>query len=126
MGLVFNMEELEDALSGISKKVSEQILDKALDAGAKPVLKAMDKNVPIDTSALKNSLGEIKKEGSKTNRKIHLGSTSTNRDIVERAYYQEYGNSSMNGKKWMKKSYNKSKDEATDAIASSLADNLFK
>lgn len=126
MGLVFNMEELEDALSGISKKVSEQILDKALDAGAKPVLKAMDKNVPVDTSALKNSLGEIKKEGSKTNRKIHLGSTSTNRDIVERAYYQEYGNSSMNGKKWMKKSYNKSKDEATDAIASSLADNLFK
>ena len=86
----------------------------------------MDKNAPVDTSALKKSLGEIKKEGSKTNRKIHLGSTSTNRKIVERAYYQEYGNSSMNGKKWMKKSYNKSKDEATDAIANSLADNLFK
>ena len=126
MGLIFNIEELEDALVGISKKASEQILDKALDAGAKPVLKSMDKNAPVDTSALKKSLGEIKKEGSKTNRKIHLGSTSTNRKIVERAYYQEYGNSSMNGKKWMKKSYNKSKDEATDAIANSLADNLFK
>lgn len=126
MGLIFNIEELEDALVGISKKASEQILDKALDAGAKPVLKSMDKNSPVDTSALKKSLGEIKKEGSKTNRKIHLGSTSSDRKIVERAYYQEYGNSSMNGKKWMKKSYNKSKDEAIDAIANSLADNLFK
>lgn len=126
MGLIFNMEELEDALVGITKRASEQVLDKALDEGAKPVLKAMDKNVPVDTSALKNSLGEIKKEGSKINRKIHLGSTSSDRKIVERAYYQEYGNSSMNGKKWMKKSYNKSKDEAIDAIANSLADNLFK
>ena len=126
MGLIFNMEELEDALAGINKKASEQVLDKALDAGAKPVLKSMDKNVPVDTSELKNSLGEIKKEGSKINRKIHLGSTSSDRKIVERAYYQEYGNSSMNGKKWMKKSYNKSKDEAIDAIANTLADNLFK
>lgn len=126
MGLIFDMEKLEDALAGINKKASEQILDKALDEGAKPVLKAMDKNVPIDTGELSDSLGEIKKEGSKTNRKIHLGSTSNDRKIVERAYYQEYGNSSMNGKKWMKKSYNKSKDEAIDVIANSLADNLFK
>lgn len=126
MGIKFDIEELEDALVGISKKASEQLLDKALDAGAKPVLKSMDKNVPVDTGALKRSLGEIKKEGNKLNRKIHLGSTSTDRKIVERAYYQEYGNSSMNGKKWMKKSYNKSKDEAIDAIANSLAKNLFK
>lgn len=126
MGIKFDIEELEDALVGISKKASEQLLDKALDAGAKPVLKSMDKNVPVDTGALKRSLGEIKKEGNKLNRKIHLGSTSTDRKIVERAYYQEYGNSSMNGKKWMKKSYNKSKDEAIDAIANSLTKNLFK
>ena len=126
MGLTFNLEELEDALTTIDKKTSEQLLDKALDAGAKPMLKSMDKNVPIDTGALKNSLGEIKKEGSKTNRKVHLGSTSSDRKIVERAYYQEYGNSSMNGKKWMKKSYNQAKDESIEAIADSLAKNLFK
>ena len=126
MGLIFNFEELEDALVSISKKASEQILDMALDAGAKPMLKSMDKNVPVDTSELKNSLGEIKKEGSKTSRKVHLGSTSTDRKIVERAYYQEYGHSSMNGKKWMKKSYNQSKDEAINAIGDLLAENLFK
>lgn len=126
MGLEFNFEELEDALTGLSKKASEQVLDRALDAGAKPVLDAMDKYVPVDTSDLKNSLGEIKKDGSKTNRKVHLGSTSTDRKIVARAYYQEYGNSSMNGKKWMKKSYNQSKDEAVNAIAKSLRENLLK
>ena len=87
---------------------------------------AMEKNVPIDTEALKNSLGEIKKEGNKINRKVHLGSTSNNREIVARAYYQEYGNSNMNGKKWMKKSYYQSKDEAIKAIGDSLAKDLFK
>jgi HK97 gp10 family phage protein len=126
MGIEFNFEELEDALVGISKKMGEDIIDEALDAGADIVLDSMNKNVPVDTGALKDSLGEIKKEGSKTNRKIHLGSTSTDRSIVERAYYQEYGNSSMNGKKWMKKSYNQSKDEAINAIGDSLAENLFK
>ena len=126
MGFTFNIEELEDALVGINKKASEELLDKALDSGAKPVLKSMDKNVPVDTEQLRKSLGEIKKEGSKTNRRVHLGSISTNRKIVERAYYQEYGNSSMNGKKWMKKSYNQSKEEAINAIGDYLAKNLFK
>lgn len=126
MGLEFNLEELEDALIGLSKNVSTQILDQALDEGAKPVIKAMNKNVPVDTRALKSSLGEIKKEGSNINRKIHLGSTSTNRKIIERAYYQEYGHSTMNGKKWMKKSYNQSKEDAINSIGDSLAKNLFK
>lgn len=126
MGLEFNFEELEDALVGMSKKASEQVLDNALESGANPVLKSMDKNVPVDTQALKNSLGEIKKEGSKANRKIHLGSISKDREIVERAYYQEFGHSSMNGKKWMKRSYNQSKDEAIEEIGNYLAENLFK
>ena len=126
MGIEFNFEELEDALVGISKKMGEAIIDEALDAGADIVLESMNKYVPVDTKALKKSLGEIKKEGSKTNRKIHLGSTSTDRSIVERAYYQEYGNSSMNCKKGMKKSYYHSKDKAIKAIGDSLAENLFK
>ena len=125
MGLKFDFSDLEDALVGISKKASEQILDNALDAGAKPILKSMDKNVPVDTGKLKGSLGVIKKEGSGVNRKIHLGSTSADREIVARAYYQEYGNSNMNGKKWLKKSYNQSKEDAINAIGDSLAKNLF-
>lgn len=126
MGFTFSTEELEQELVSMSKKLQNEVLDEALNEGAKPVIKAMDKNVPIDTGELSDSLGEIKKEGSSTNRKIHLGSTSTKRKVVERAYYQEYGNSSMLGKKWMKKSYEQSKDEAVEAIADSLTKNLFK
>lgn len=126
MGLKFNFEELEDSLVGLNKNVSIQILDQALDEGAKPVIKAMNKNVPVDTGKLKRSLGEIKKDGNNANRKIHLGSTSEDRSIVERAYYQEYGHSTMNGKKWMKKSYNQSKEDAINSIGDSLAKNLFK
>ena len=64
MGLTFNLEELEDALVTLGKKVSEELIDKALDAGSKPMLKSMDKHVPVDTGELKKSLGEIKKEGN--------------------------------------------------------------
>lgn len=126
MGFEFDLSQLEDALVGLSKKASEPVMDKALDAGASLILKSMDKNVPFDTHELQNSLGEIKKEGNKVNRKVHLGSTSTKKDVVKRAFYQEYGNSYMNGKKWMKKSYEQSKDDAVNAIADSLAENLFK
>lgn len=126
MGLEFNFEDLEDALIRIDKKMGQAIIDEALDAGADIVLESMNKNVPVDTGKLKNSLGEIRKEGNKTNRKVHLGSTSKDRKIVERAYYQEYGNSSMNGRKWMKKSYYQSKEKAMNAIGDSLAKNLFK
>lgn len=126
MGLEFNMSELENELSKLSKKVGKEVIDKALDAGAEPMLKRMDKNVPFDTHELQNSLGEIKKEGNNTNRKVHLGSTSDNKEVVARAYYQEYGNKYMNGKKWMKKSYNQAEDESIEAIAKSLESNLFR
>ena len=126
MGIQFDISELEDALIGLSKKISDELLDEALESGSKPMLQAMNKNVPVDTGELKNSLGIIKKEGSKTNRKIHLGSTSNDRNIIARAYYQEYGNSNMNGKKWLKKSYDKSKDEAIENISKSIKKNLLK
>ena len=108
------------------KKLAKMLIDKALDAAAVPMLKKLDKNVPYDTYELQNSLGEIRKEGNKINRKILLGSSSDKRDVVARAFYQEYGNSYMNGKKWMKKSYNEAEAESLGAMSKSLADNLFK
>ena len=126
MGLVFNLSDLEDALSGLNNKASNELIDTTLEEGSKPMLKAMKKNVPIDTSKLKDSLGVIKKEGKGSNRKIHLGSTSSDREIIARAYYQEYGNSNMNGNKWMKKSYQESKDEAIKIIGESIVKILLK
>ncbi|MEG2740263.1 HK97-gp10 family putative phage morphogenesis protein [Clostridium sp.] len=126
MGLSFDFEELENELSKISKRVGKDVIDNALDAGAEPMLKKMDKNVPYDTHELENSIGEIRKKGNNMNREIHLGSTSTDKKVVARAYYQEYGNSYMNGKKWIKKSYDQSVDESLDAMSDSLSKNLLK
>lgn len=125
MGLTFNTGELESKLESLSKKVQKEMLDKALEEGSKPILKAMESNVPVDTGELKNSLGELKKQGSGIKRKVHLGSKSTDRKIVERAYYQEHGNSSMVGKKWMKKSYHSAKDEAVKSIADEISKHLL-
>lgn len=126
MGLKFNMEEVEQKLLNMSRNAKNEFTDKALEEGEKPILKAMDKNVPVDTGELSDSLGEIKKTGSGTKCKVELGSTSKDRKVIERAYYQEHGNSSMMGKKWMKRSFQESKDEATNKISEYIANNIFK
>lgn len=126
MGLIFSFEEVENALSKLDRKLKNDISDKALDAGVKPVLKELDKNVPVDTGELSDSLGEQKRTGTGAKRKVELGSTSKDRRIVERAYYQEHGHSSMIGKKWMKRSFQNSKDKALEAIGESIAKELMK
>lgn len=126
MGLTFSFEEIENVLSKLNNTIKNELADKALDAGVKPVLKELDKNVPVDTGELSDSLGEQKRTGTGAKIKVELGSTSKDRRIIERAYYQEYGHSSMIGKKWMKKSFQNSNDKALEAIGKSIAKELIK
>lgn len=124
MGLKVDFSKVNRKLENLAKKAQNKVLDKALEAGSKPILKAMDKNVPIDSSELKGSLGVVKKEGSGTKRRMHLGIDSHDRGIIERGYYQEFGHSRMIGKHWMKKSFNESKSEANEEIKRVLIEEL--
>ena len=126
MSLSFSLEEFEEAILEVGKKMSETIIDDALQEGAKPMIERMIENVPKDSHELKNSIGVTKLDGSKINRKIHIGSDSDDREIIERSYYQEYGTKNMNGTKWISKSYNEAKKSAADEIAKHLKVNLFK
>ena len=114
----------EKRLQTLSKKASKETIDKALEAGEEVILDEMRKNVPKDTWDLHNSLGELRKSGSGLNRKAIVGINSDNRDIIERGYYQEHGTKLYNGKKWMKKSSQNSKNEAIKAVADSLKEDL--
>lgn len=124
MSLDFDFKKIEKRLQTLSKKVSKQTIDKALEAGEEILLKEMRKNVPKDTGDLHDSLDEIRKSGNGLNRKAIVGIKSDDRDIVERGYYQEYGTKLYNGKKWMKKSSQNSKSEAIQAVANSLKEDL--
>lgn len=124
MSLDFDFKNVEKRLQALSKKVSKQTIDKALEAGEEVLLNEMKKNVPVDTGELRDSLGEIRKSGSGLSRKAVVGINSDNRKIIERGYYQEHGTKYFNGKKWMKKSSQNSKEEAIQAVANSLKEDL--
>ncbi|MFR5114015.1 HK97-gp10 family putative phage morphogenesis protein [Turicibacter sanguinis] len=124
MSLDFDFKGIEKRLQTLSKKASKETIDKALEAGEEVILDEMRKNVPKDTWDLHNSLGELRKSGSGLNRKAIVGINSDNRDIIERGYYQEHGTKLYNGKKWMKKSSQNSKNEAIKAVADSLKEDL--
>lgn len=125
MGLTVDFAEVRKKMDEMSKKLSKSLADDCLDAGEKPVIKAMKNNVPVDTAELKNNIDKIKRTGSGTKRKSNIGVNSNNRKIIERAFYQEHGHSRMMGKKWMKKSFEVAKREANQEIIKVIREKLF-
>lgn len=124
MGLEVDFSKLSSRFDRMAKKMQNSALDKALDAGKKPVIEAMERNVLVDTSELKGNLGELKKQGSGTGRKSIIGITSEKRNVIERGYYAEYGTECQAASHWMKKSFDESKGEAKDKIINTLKEEL--
>ena len=126
MGFEIDFSELIDKLDEIERKLKTEVIDNALEKGANIILEAQKKTVPVDTGNLQDSLDKGDKTGSGTNRKITIGIQNTDDESIRYGYYQEYGNSSINGRKWMKKAWNKLVSEANKAIVESLAEDLFE
>ncbi len=124
MGLKFDFSKVKQRLATLDTKAQKEVLDRALDAGNKEVLRALEINVPVNTGITKENLGEISKTGSSTDRKSKLGVKSKEKSIVARVFYTEYGNRRQVGTHWMKKSFNQSKGEAKKKIIASLKKDL--
>lgn len=124
MGLNLDSKQLKQRLQLLSKKTGRQTLDKALEAGGKVLVSAMEETVPVDTGELKSCLGKIGIEGSHLDRKILTGISTEDRNIIERGYYQEHGHSTMVGKKWMKRASQNSKKEAVQTMVETLKEEL--
>ena len=125
MALEFNFGDLEQKLNSLSRKASNELTDKALQAGGEVVLEEMNKNVPVDTGLLKSRL-DTKFKGSNINRKIDVGILNNKDRIATYGYYQEYGSRRMTGKKWMKKSWQKSIKKASDEIGQVVVNEILK
>lgn len=138
MGLEFDFSQLKSNLMTVQKNVRKKVIDKALDAGAEPMLEEQIKNVPVHTPNKKNrraggklkaSLGVGKKEGTDFKRKVHVGIQNAHEREVIYGYYQEHGYSrsgkAVAGKKWMKKSFNNSIKKANEKIKETVADEII-
>lgn len=126
MGMTtLDCKALQDRLNNMSKKASSKEMDRVLDKGDKVILEAMKETVPRDTGELHNSLGKIKRKGSGFNRTSVIGIATDDREIIERGYYQEHGTRRMAGKKWIKRGFNKAKNEALTAMKKELKENLM-
>ena len=125
MALEFNLGDLEQKLNNLSRKLSNELTDKALQKGGDIVLEEMNKNVPVDTGLLKSRL-DTKFKGSNINRKIDVGILNNKDRIATYGYYQEYGSRRMTGKKWIKKSWQKSIKKASDEIGKVVVNEILK
>lgn len=125
MSLEFDMSQLENVLQDLENKVKNEICDSALTEGAKIMLREQQQQVPVDTGALKNSLGIDKIKGTKTNKKVNIGIQNAKRREVIYGYYQEYGTANMVGKKWMKKSFQNSIDDVNRKIKQTIKEELL-
>jgi len=125
MALEFSFGDLEQKLNNLSRKLSNELTDKALQKGGDIVLEEMNKNVPVDTGLLKSRL-DTKFKGSNINRKVDVGILNNKDRIATYGYYQEYGSRKMTGKKWMKKSWQKSIKKASDEIGKVVVNEILK
>ena len=125
MALDFNFGDLEQKLNNLSRKVSNELTDKALQKGGDVVLNEMSENVPVDTGFLKSKL-DTKFKGSNINRKIDVGILNNQDRSATYGYYQEHGTRRMTGKKWMKKSWQKSIKKASDEISKVVVNEILK
>ena len=125
MALEFNFGDLEQKLNNLSIKASNELTDKALQEGGNVILEEMNKNVPVDTGLLKSRL-DTKFKGSNINRKIDVGILNNKDRIATYGYYQEYGSRNMTGKKWIKKSWQKSIKEASNKIGEVIVNEILK
>ena len=129
MGLEFDFSQIKTNLMTIQRNARKNVIDKSLDAGAEVILDEEINNVPVHTPNKKNrraggrlkaSLGIGKKNGTDLKRRVSVGIQNAQEREVVYGYYQEHGYSrggkAVSGKKWMKKSFNKSIKKANEKI----------
>lgn len=120
-------------LETMNKKVQKDISKKTLIEGAKVVVPVMENVAPYDTRPnrpagqhLRETLGysEMKNGGKSKGNYLVVGSQSTDREIIERAYYQHYGTTFMVGTKWITTAFELSEKQARQKMKEVVIEEL--
>ena len=128
MGISFDFNEIHNKLEELDKRVSNEIGKNALEKGSNIILEAQTESVPVrkgtEGGKLKRSLDKSSIKGTGYKKKIQIGIENAKEREVLYGYYQEYGTSSMIGKKWMKRAFQKSIKNANEEIKNSIIEDL--
>jgi HK97 gp10 family phage protein len=120
MGINFDFGAVEQKLSEMSNKMSKEVTERALKKAGAEVLNEMQNTVPKDTHALEEALEVGQVKGTGTNRKVKVGIPPEKNEKFEYGWYQEVGTEHFVGKKWMKKAYVLSLNDANKVIIEEL------
>ncbi|MCE4883726.1 HK97 gp10 family phage protein [Clostridioides difficile] len=115
---------LQQKLENLEKKVSNEVVDKALDGGSEVLLNGQKETVPVLTGNLLQSLGVFDKKGSGANKKVDIGIAHNKDRSATYGYYQNYGTEKMAGNGWMQKAWNMKIGEASTKIKEILRESL--
>lgn len=125
MGFNVDFKKIYKRFDDMEKKVRNGIIDKALDAGTKPIMNSLDNNIPIDSGAMKATIGVYKKTGDGLNRTFKIGAKTTDKKILARYFYTNYGTRYMSGTMWVRKSARESKEEAIKEVKRVVLEELI-
>ncbi|EQG35332.1 TPA: HK97 gp10 family phage protein [Clostridioides difficile] len=115
---------LQQKLENLEKKVSNEVVDKALDEGSKILLNGQKETVPVLTGNLLQSLGVFDKKGSGANKKVDIGIAHNKDRSATYGYYQNYGTEKMGGNGWIQKAWEAKIGEASSKIKEVLKESL--
>ncbi|MGX8126454.1 HK97-gp10 family putative phage morphogenesis protein [Clostridioides difficile] len=115
---------LQQKLENLEKKVSNEVVDKALDGGSEVLLNGQKETVSVLTGNLLQSLGTFDKKGSGANKKVDIGIAHNQDRAATYGYYQEYGTTKMAGTSWMRRAWNMKIGEASTKIKEILRESL--
>lgn len=124
MAIVIDFDTVRNKLSSLQKKVENQVIEKALEAGAEIVQKEIKEYAPVKTGHLRDSIGVINTIGKGKYKRIQIGIATRNRDVILRGFYNEYGTRGIIGNRWMKRGFNSAYPRATKAIIKSIQESL--
>lgn len=125
MGFNVDFKKLYNKFDDMEKNVRNGIIDKALEAGTKPIMKALDKNTPLKTGEMKATMGVYKKTGDGLNRTFKIGARTTDKKILDRYFYTNYGTRYMSGTRWVKRSAMESEEDAIKEVKRVVLEELL-
>jgi HK97 gp10 family phage protein len=129
---VRGLRELQAAMFALPKKLDRGILNSALKAGAKPMVKDAQAKVPVDTGDLKSAIRAISVKPPVYTATVHVGIgktrlTKARKKAGERAYTPwygllvEFGTSKMSARPFLRPAFERNKFAAVGIIKKNLA-----
>lgn len=128
---VRGLRELQAAMRALPKRLDRRILNAALMAGARPMVKAAKAKVPVDTAALKSGIRATPVRPKQHTATVHVGIGRARQSKAERAkgakkytpwygFLVEFGTSKMSARPFLRPAFETTKQAAVEIIKAAI------